>query len=150
MPELAAAAKRIIESNLYMTLATADSDGRPWASPVWFAHEDFTRFVWVSKPDALHSTNLAVRPRTGIVIFDSTVGPGAAEAVYLQAEAEELREPEDERYIEVFTRRSEALGWPSWSIDDVRPPAPLRLYCATASAQFVLGAGDERIAVSLP
>ena len=150
MPDLAASAKRIIESNLYMTLATADGEGRPWASPVWFAHEDFTRLVWVSKPEARHSRNLADRPQAGIVIFDSTVGMGAAEAVYLEAEAGQLDDVDDERYVGVFTRRSEALGWPSWTVEDVRPPAPLRLYRATASEQFLLGPNDERLAVSLP
>jgi uncharacterized protein YhbP (UPF0306 family) len=149
MPELAVAAKRIIDSNIYMTLATADAEGRPWASPVWFAHEDYARFLWVSKPEALHSRNLSARAEVGIVIFDSTAGVGAAEAVYVEAEAEQVAEGADERCIEVFTRRSEALGWPSWTVEDVRPPAPHRLYRAHAAAHYVLGATDERIAVSL-
>jgi pyridoxamine 5'-phosphate oxidase-like protein len=29
-----AIARWLVETNLYMTLATADVDGRPWASPV--------------------------------------------------------------------------------------------------------------------
>jgi hypothetical protein len=32
--ELVAAARGIVETNLYMTLATADAEGAPWASPV--------------------------------------------------------------------------------------------------------------------
>ena len=32
--ERAALARGIADTNLYMTLATADRDGRPWASPV--------------------------------------------------------------------------------------------------------------------
>jgi pyridoxine/pyridoxamine 5'-phosphate oxidase len=149
MPNPAADAKRIIDANVYMTLATADAEGRPWASPVWFAHEDYTRFVWVSKPDARHSRNIAARPQAGMVILDSTVRQGAPEAVYVEAEAEQLGEGEQEGSLAVFTRRSEALGWPGWTIEDVRPPAPLRLYRATASALFVLGPNDERIEVSL-
>ena len=31
------AARAIVEANRFMTLATADADGVPWASPVWFA-----------------------------------------------------------------------------------------------------------------
>lgn len=149
MSDPAADAKRIVEANLYMTLATADAGGRPWASPVWFAHEDCTRFVWVSKPEARHSRNVAERPQIGIAIFDSTAGPGAAEAVYVEAEAGQLPEGEEDGCLAVFTRRSEALGWPSWTVEDVRPPASLRLYRATASALFVLGPNDERIAMSL-
>jgi len=149
MTDHAADARRIVDANLYMTLATADADGRPWASPVWFAHEDYTRFVWVSKPEARHSRNLAVRRQAAIVIFDSTVAEGAAEAVYVEAEAAQLEEGEDERWIGVFTRRSQELGWPGWSVEDVRPPARLRLYLATATDHSVLGPNDERVAVEL-
>jgi predicted pyridoxine 5'-phosphate oxidase superfamily flavin-nucleotide-binding protein len=35
-------ARRIIDANSYATLATADADGRPWATPVWFAERDRT------------------------------------------------------------------------------------------------------------
>jgi pyridoxine/pyridoxamine 5'-phosphate oxidase len=149
MTDHAAEARRIIDANVYMTLATADADGRPWASPVWFAHERHARFLWVSKPEARHSRNLAARPRAAIVIFDSTPRRGAPEAVYVEGEAAQLDEGEDERWIGVFTTRSEELGWPGWSVEDVRPPAPLRLYLATATGQFVLGANDERIAIEL-
>jgi pyridoxine/pyridoxamine 5'-phosphate oxidase len=149
MDDPAAAAKRIVEANVYMTLATADAGGRPWASPVWFAHEDFTRFAWVSKPDARHSRNLAARPEVAIAIFNSTVGPGGAEAVYAEAQGEQVEGVDEERWIDVFNRRSEALGWPSWSVEDVRGPARLRLYLATASALFLLGPNDERLAVEL-
>jgi pyridoxine/pyridoxamine 5'-phosphate oxidase len=144
-----AAARRIVEANFYMTLATADAGGRPWASPVWFAHEDFTRFAWVSKPGARHSRNLGARREVAIVIFNSTVGAGGAEAVYAEAQAEQVDGAEEEHWIDVFNRRSEALGWPSWSVEDVREPARLRLYLATASALFLLGPNDERLAVEL-
>ena len=149
MPDSAAIARALIDSCQYLTLATADPDGRPWASPVWYAHEDHTRFVWVSKPEARHSRNLAARPETGIVIFDSTAPMGEGQAVYVEATVEELASDDDERWIEVFSARSEALGGPAWTTADVRPPASLRLYVASASAHYVLGARDERVAVSL-
>jgi pyridoxine/pyridoxamine 5'-phosphate oxidase len=147
--DLAASAREIIDSNEYMTLATADEDGSPWASPVWFAHESHLRFVWVSKPEARHSRNLATRPQAGIVIFDSTVPMGAGQAVYVEAVAEQLEDDQAERYVEVFSRRSQERGGRHWTMDDIRTSAPLRLYLASASAQFVLGPGDERIPVSL-
>jgi nitroimidazol reductase NimA-like FMN-containing flavoprotein (pyridoxamine 5'-phosphate oxidase superfamily) len=79
--DLAAAAREIVESNLYVTLATADAEGRPWASPVWFAHEGYRDFLWVSRPGARHSRNLAARPELALVIFDSTAAEGDAAAV---------------------------------------------------------------------
>jgi hypothetical protein len=33
--ELRAIARTIVDVNAFMTLATADADGTPWASPVW-------------------------------------------------------------------------------------------------------------------
>jgi hypothetical protein len=83
------------------------------------------------------------------VIFDSTVPMGGARAVYVEADAHQLGDEEAERSVAVFSRRSEALGGPSWTVADIRPPALLRIYRADASAHFVLGQRDERIAVSL-
>jgi pyridoxine/pyridoxamine 5'-phosphate oxidase len=149
MADLAADARRIVDANLYMTVATADGDGRPWASPVWFAHDGYARFLWVSKPESRHSQNLAGRADVGIVIFDSTAGPGAAEAVFLEGHAERAAKEDEARYIEIFNDRSQALGWPSWNVDDVRAPALLRLYVATASAHYLLAEGDRRIELEL-
>lgn len=144
-----ATARRIVDAIMYMTLATADDDGRPWASPVWYAPATYTEFLWVSEPNARHSRNIAVRPQIGLVIFDSTVPIGGAEAVYVEAVAEELAGAELERAITIYSRRSKEVGAREWTLSDVSPPAPLRLYRATASAAFVLGPNDRRVAVSL-
>ena len=149
MPDHEAVARELIDSVQYMTLATADEAGRPWASPVWFAHEGYRRFLWVSKPDARHSRNIGTRADVAIVIFDSTVPVGRGQAVYVEATAEPLAGDGEERAIGVFSKRSVAHGGPAWTTEDVRSPAPLRLYLASASAQYVLGANDERVAVSL-
>lgn len=145
----ATVAREIIDANRYMTLATADGEGRPWATPVWYAHRGYTELLWVSRPEARHSRNLAVRPEVGIVIFDSTVPEGGGQAVYVEALAEEVGEAEREEGIAVISRRSEAGGAASWSVADVTGPAPLRLYRARASAHFVLAAEDRRIPVRL-
>ena len=149
MADHAAVARELIDWVQYMTLATADEAGRPWASPVWFAHEGYQRFLWVSKPDARHSQNLAVRPDAGIVISDSTVPMGTGQAVYVETTVEQLQGEDEERGIEIFSARSQANGGPAWTVDDIRTPAPLRLYRATASAHYVLTEGDRRVAVDL-
>ena len=64
-------ARDIIEASRYLVLATADATGRPWSSPVYFAHIGFTEFYWVSSPEVTHSRNIAVRPEVGIAVFDS-------------------------------------------------------------------------------
>jgi nitroimidazol reductase NimA-like FMN-containing flavoprotein (pyridoxamine 5'-phosphate oxidase superfamily) len=145
----AAVAREIIDANRYMTLATADGGGRPWASPVWYAHQGYTDLYWVSRPDARHSRNLAVRPEVGIVIFDSTVPEGDGQAVYVEAVAEELDGAERDQGIAIFSRRSEAGGADPWDVADVSGSAPFRLYRARASAHFVLAADDRRLTVRL-
>ena len=125
----------------YMTLATADADGVPWASPVWYATEDGRHFYWVSDPNARHSRNIAEQPEVAIVIFDSTVTPGDADAVYLAARAE----PVGTDGIEIFSRVSAAQGLTGWTAERVTAPAKHRLYRATVTEAFRLGAGDERV-----
>jgi nitroimidazol reductase NimA-like FMN-containing flavoprotein (pyridoxamine 5'-phosphate oxidase superfamily) len=145
----AAIASAVIESNRYMTLSTADAEGRPWATPVWFAHED-GEFVWISRPDARHSRNLTARPELAIVIFDSTVSPRARQAVYVEATARELSGDERDRRVETYSRHSVATGLEPLAVSEVTPPGEFRIYCATASQLFVLDeAVDRRIAVSV-
>jgi nitroimidazol reductase NimA-like FMN-containing flavoprotein (pyridoxamine 5'-phosphate oxidase superfamily) len=136
-------ARRIIDSNRYLTLGTAEADGHPWVSPVWFASEDYTHFHWVSSPDARHSRNVAFRPEVAIAIFDSTVPVGGAQAVYMSGRAEELVGSELERGIDVFGRLSEADVGRKWVLDDVQPPSLFRLYRATVSEHYVLVAGRD-------
>ena len=147
--ELEGAARAIIDENRYMTLGTADSTGRPWVSPVWYAPEAYREFFWVSYPDARHSRNVAARPEIAIVIFDSRVPVGSGQGVYMTAVGEEVPDAGLERGMGIFSRRSQLQGARAWTQADVQPPAALRLYCATVSEHFVLDTGDRRISVSL-
>src|SRR5918996_5832155 len=97
--DLGAIARSIIDSNRYMTLATANEDGTPWASPVWYAPVEYREFLWVSSPEARHSRNLAVRPELAIVIFDSHEA-GGWNALYLSAIADRLEDVDEG--IEIF------------------------------------------------
>ena len=146
----AAKARAIIDANRYMTLSTADANGLPWVSPVWYATVDHRRFYWVSDPDARHSRNLASRPQVAIVIFDSTVVPGDAAPVYMSAFAEEVTDSELEEGMDIFARVCKAQGLSVWGLADVQPPALHRLYRATASEHFLLRDDrDVRVPVSL-
>lgn len=136
--QLAEVAREIIDANHYMTIASADEDGLPWASPVWFAALDRREFFWVSDPHARHSRNIAARPQVSIVIFDSLVPINTGQGVYIAATAEQLEGAESERGIDVFSRRSQAQGAREWTTADVLGAAPYRLYRATASQHWVL------------
>jgi nitroimidazol reductase NimA-like FMN-containing flavoprotein (pyridoxamine 5'-phosphate oxidase superfamily) len=146
----AATAKAIIDANLYMVLGTADEHGHSWVSPVYYAPIDHREFLWVSRPETLHSRNLAARPEVSIVIFDSSVPIGTGQGVYMAASAEEVRGEARVAAIDVFSDRSLGHGGREWTLDDVEPPAEFRLYRATASAHYILGSIDRLVAVSLP
>lgn len=146
-------AERILASNLYMTLATADGSGVPWASPVWYAASaDRTELYWVSRPQTRHSRNLAARPELAIVIFDSTAPVYTGEAVYNDAIAGIAPDAELERAMGVFAARSREDG-EEWTLADVQAPAELRLYRAVVRERWILDpdpdAGDRRVPVRL-
>ena len=143
----AEALRAIVDANSYMTLATADADGNPWGSPVWFATADYREFVWVSAPEARHSQNLAVRPELAIVIFDSRQRPGTGEGVYLAGSAEQAPEPELDRCLRIYAAASEEQGLARWTRAEVEPPARLRLYRAAVDEHFILSRGDSRLPV---
>ena len=142
----------IIEASRYLVLATADATGRPWSSPVYFAHIGFAEFYWVSSPGVTHSVNIAVRPEVGIAIFDSQAAIGTGQGVYMSAAATLVEGGETARGIAAFSARSVAHGGQAWASQDVRPGAGLRLYRATADAHWILakdGQPDHRIPVPL-
>jgi pyridoxine/pyridoxamine 5'-phosphate oxidase len=148
-PELAAVARQIIDANRYLVLGTADQHGVPWVSPVWYAHAGYREFLWVSDPQARHSRSIEARPQVSIVIFDSSVPPDAAPAVYLSGAAHVVTGSGLEKSIEIYSRRSEEQGLPEWAPANVRAPARPRLYRVVAAEQFVLPAGgNARIPVN--
>ena len=147
-------ARKILRAGSYVVLATADADGVPWASPVWFAMEDDPELYWVSYPGARHSQNIAVRPQIAMVVFDSTVAPGSGQGVYLTATAAQVTDPSAiERGIAVFVRESVRNGaGGNIGLDEVTGQARLRLYRASVQECWILDPDspfDVRIGVTL-
>jgi Pyridoxamine 5'-phosphate oxidase len=97
-------ARAIIDTSLYLVLATADGTGRPWSSPVYFAPDGYAEFFWVSAAEATHSRNIAARPQIGIVIFDSHAPIGTGQGVYISAVAEQVGGDDLTRGVETFSR----------------------------------------------
>jgi hypothetical protein len=153
LPDFSDMARGIIEGNRYMVLGTADEDGVPWVTPVWFAQSDHRRFIWVSSPERRHSQNVRARPDVSIVIFDSRVAVGSARAVYMSARAEEVSGAELERDVGFFDAAGQAQGLTRrWALENVQSPAPYRLYRATVSQHWVLdpdSSPDDRAEVTL-
>jgi hypothetical protein len=130
-------ARDLMDSNLYMVLGTADADGVPWTSPVYFATADYAEMFWVSRLDARHSRNLAGRPALSMVIFDSTVPTYQGNAVYLSGTAAELTGRDVDSGLGIYPG-DPRHGAAVLSLADVTPPAEWRLYRAVISEAFVL------------
>jgi hypothetical protein len=130
-------ARALLEGNRYMTLGTADGEGRAWASPVWFSAPSPAELLWVSAPEARHSRNIAIRPEISIVVFDSTVPEGQGQALYMEATAAQADPADIDKFAD------------DWTIEDVTAPAKHRLYRATVQRWWVLDEHDERVEVQL-
>jgi nitroimidazol reductase NimA-like FMN-containing flavoprotein (pyridoxamine 5'-phosphate oxidase superfamily) len=142
--------RSVIAANRFMTLATADDSGTPWATPVWFASPDGRRFLWVSLPTTRHSRNIAARPDVAIVIYDSQTTPADRQAVYVEATASQVADDRIDEGMKIFAGELVSQGLDEWSRDDVTPPRRLRLYQAIARAHFILAdATDERLSVTM-
>lgn len=134
-------ATAVIESNKYLTLATVDAAGTPWATPVYFTPDGHTEFYWVSAPEAQHSRNIAGNPTVSIAIFDSTVAIGQATAVYLTAQAKLVPDAELVARARFFCARLPELR--EFTADELRPPGELRLYRATMTRAWTLVRGGD-------
>jgi hypothetical protein len=142
-PDLDAHARALIDANRYATLGTADADGSPWVSPVYYATDDYTAIYWVSDHEARHSRNIATGPRVSMVIFDSTVPTYHGRAVYLSGHATELSGPDLDRGIEIYPG-DPRRGASTVSLEDVTAPAEYRLYSARIDEAYVLCPREPR------
>ena len=144
----------LLAENRYVVLATADADGNPWATPVWFAHDGLDRLVWVSWPGAQHSQNIAARPDVALTVFDSGVTPGDGAAFYATARAARVPRPAGRRRTRdlrrAFAGPEPDQSFGSWERARVTGEARLRLYVADVVDAWVLDQDspvDERIVV---
>ncbi|GAA1976958.1 pyridoxamine 5'-phosphate oxidase family protein [Microbacterium pumilum] len=142
-------ARRIIDANSYATLATADAEGRPWVTPVWFAERDLREYLWVSRTERRHSQNVAERAELALVVFDSTAAAGSANAVYVEAVAAPVSDTDLDDLLAVFNAKCEASGLRAWPRSKVSGHEPFRLYRATASQVWVLDEHEHRVPVGL-
>ena len=141
MEELEQRARTVIDTNKYMTLATIGPDGLPWATPVFFTPDGYSRLYWASDPETQHSRNIADRPEVAIVVFDSSVPIGSAQAVYMRAHAAEVAPDELADRAEFYCGRyPETRDF----VDELLRPDPrFRLYVALVSEHSVLVRGSD-------
>jgi len=155
LPESVVERLRIVKALLgdihYLTLATADADGRPWASTVWFCaslrspstERLDVELIWLSRPEARHSLNLLERPEVGISVFDSQQPADTGVGLQFAARAERVTRGELEEAVAVFSKASLGAGGNAWSPAQLEAPAPLRAYRARPDRAFLLVDGSR-------
>lgn len=75
--------KTIIETNLYLTIATVDETGKfPLVTPLFFANHS-NKFYWISSCESTHSKNIEYNPNVSAVIFDTNANHGDGVGVYM-------------------------------------------------------------------
>ena len=146
MGQLEDQARRIIDGNQFMTLATADGHGTPWVSPVWFAHIGHRDLIWVSRLHREHTRYVSDRPEISVVIFDSTQTPGDVEAVYATGPAEQTDDPV---HLEAVLRRVHVPGPRRVDARACLRRLGLRLFHVLTDRIWVLDDHDDRLPVEL-
>jgi hypothetical protein len=150
--ELTDRARRMLVATQYLTLATADHDGRPWASTLWYAAWQPTSpddgldlvLLWLSRHEAQHSRNLLARSEAAISVFDSSQPAGTGEGLQLDVTAGLVPSPEIDDPVAVLSEASVAAGGNPWDRGKVEgPDAVLHLYAARVRSAYPLGRGTR-------
>ncbi|OGM01885.1 hypothetical protein A2115_00345 [Candidatus Woesebacteria bacterium GWA1_41_8] len=81
-------ARKIVETNQYLTMATSDKNGSPWTAAVVYSYDKDWNFYFVSIPSSKHCQNIENNKRVVVAIFDSHQLFG--EGVGLQIEGEAI------------------------------------------------------------
>ncbi len=131
-------ARSILDGTSYAVLATADADGTPWATPVWFAHEHLDRIYWLSWPESRHSQLIEQRSDIALTVFDSTARPHEGTAFYATANARQCPEAQLTEGLSVVNQRSLGQGLDELSRAQVTGKSRLRLYVAEIDEAWVL------------
>lgn len=123
-------AKRILTNNIFMTLATVDTDGQPWSTPVFYALDQKYNFYWYSRKDTRHSQNIQINNKVSVSIF-SEEGRDRLTGVYIEGIAQELKEEELPIATKIYAEKaasSEEEKVQLTTVEDFIEESPLRMY----------------------
>ncbi len=96
-------AKRILEANRYMILATS-YQVQPWSTPVFYVYDEHYNFYWYSRKDTRHSSNIEENNNVAASIFgieNADEGFG----VYLEGIASEVSKDELDHALKTYAAK---------------------------------------------
>ena len=131
-------ARSVLDETCYAVLATADADGNPWVTPVWFANDGLERLYWLSWPGSRHSQLIEQRPEIALTVFDTSAVPNAGTAFYASARAGQCPDEQLDHGLRILNRRSQAQGIGEFTRERTTGQSRLRLYVAEITEAWVL------------
>lgn len=87
----------LLKNVIYILVGTSSSEGKPWATPVYYGVDGDLSFYWSSDKEAQHSQNIRENEHVFLVVYNSAAPEGkfVGEGLYIEAKATELSK-EDE------------------------------------------------------
>lgn len=101
--DLTQQARNIIDTSLYLTLATADKN--PWVAPLFFARDESYNFYFISSVNSLHAKQIQKNPHVAVAIFDSRQKEGTGTGLQIEATCSLLEESEYEKIIPYYLKK---------------------------------------------
>lgn len=145
-------AKVIIENNNYMVLASCTAEGQPWASPVFFTHDEKYTLYFLSAVDSQHCKNIAKNGKVGIAIFDSTQGLGSSDGVQMTGTASPVEKKGLQRVIELYVAKlfpaSDIPPTERYDPEDYDEASEMRFYKVELKKVYITGP-DRRVEIDL-
>lgn len=167
LPDSAERAARLLHGARFMTLATCEADGAPWASTVNYVVSpgEGVVLVWYSMREARHSRNLAREGRVAATIFRTDLAPaqsplgldglqltGRAAAV----DGDALERTHAQYYLSNFPDEAVRREW-QLPLSQFCGEGPRRFYRLTVEAWWLLDIArwqrdkvDARLALPVP
>lgn len=146
-------AKKIVDSNKYMVLATADTEGKPWSATVAFAYDKDYNFYFISAVDSRHAENISKNPRVSFVIFDSTQDIGDSEGIQAEGRASVVERGDVEKVIGIYVKRlfpkSDMAPSEMYRPEYYSGASEFRFFRIKATGVNITGTEDRRTEVDL-
>ena len=120
---------QILSEIRYATISSVDSDGQPWAAPVWYVF-DKDRLFWWSPLESQHSKNIELNPDVFITIFNSTTPEGEGLGLYFKARANVVDGDELDTAIQLYNASTSVF---KLNRENCTNEAPTRMYKALIS-----------------
>lgn len=143
-------ARHVIETNNYVTVATTDNEGNPWAAPVFFAYDKDYNLYFLSAVDSRHAENLAQNPNIAAVIFDSTSPVGQSDGVQLEGKVIPVERKAVAKVINIYCKRlfpnSDVPATERYIPDEYSGASEFRFFKITIVKAYTTGE-DRRVEV---